>query len=177
VSRTLPPVLLAFLAATALFAVAAAGADEQEPPAQPDTFLGRDVYGWASIAMAREAELERERARRHAVRRLANRRLHALGKLRRSLRRQVALGGAWGVTRGLLCIREHEGSWSDPAPPFWGGMQMDLSFQRGYGGAFLRALGTADRWPPYVQLAVALEAYYSGRGFGPWPTTRRLCGV
>ena len=179
-SRALPVVLAAVLAGSGGVAVVATGADDpppQPPPQPPDTYLGRDVYAWASVADRRGAELSDERRRSRRLRKLAYRRLGSLKRLRSSLRQQVNFGGAWGVTRGLLCIRGHEGSWSDPAAPFYGGLQMDLGFQRSYGGAFLRALGTADRWPPYVQLAVGLEAYYSGRGFGPWPNTRRMCGL
>jgi len=37
--------------------------------------------------------------------------------------------------------------------------------------------GTADHWPPAAQLAVGEIAVYSGRGFGPWPQTRKACGL
>jgi hypothetical protein len=37
--------------------------------------------------------------------------------------------------------------------------------------------GTADHWPPAVQIAVAIRAYASGRGFYPWPNTARACGL
>jgi hypothetical protein len=99
-----------------------------------------------------------------------------INRLRAGLRQQVRLG-PHGVTQGLLCIHSFEGSWTDPAAPHWGGLQMDLDFQRSYGGEFLAALGTADRWPPFVQLAVAMRAYYAGRGYGPWPNTRKRCGI
>ena len=49
-----------------------------------------------------------------------------------------------------LCIHRHEGAWNDPNPPYYGGLQMDISFQR---------------------------AYRSGRGFYPWPNTARYCGL
>lgn len=98
-------------------------------------------------------------------------------RLRRAVRLRVELRGANGVLAGLLCIHGHEGSWSDPGAPYWGGLQMDRGFMTTYGGAFYRALGTADHWPASVQLAVGAEAYYSGRGFGPWPTSRRMCGI
>lgn len=97
--------------------------------------------------------------------------------LRRAMRARVRLGGARGVLAGLLCIHGHEGSWTDAGAPFWGGLQMDRQFQMNYGGSFYRALGTADRWPAVLQLAVGANAFYSGRGFEPWPTTRRLCGI
>jgi hypothetical protein len=48
---------------------------------------------------------------------------------------------------------------------------------RTYGREYLIAFGTADKWPMAIQLAVAVRAYLSGRGFGPWPNTRRLCNL
>lgn len=74
------------------------------------------------------------------------------------------------------CIHEHEGAWDDPNPPHWGGLQADYSFQQTYGGEFLRRWGTADRWPVWAQLVMAEKAYKT-RGFGPWPNTRRMCGL
>ncbi len=79
--------------------------------------------------------------------------------------------GAW------LCIRRHEGPWNDPSAPYYGGLQMDLQFQRTYGPELLRKKGTANRWSPIEQIWVAERAYRSGRGFHPWPNTARYCGL
>lgn len=79
--------------------------------------------------------------------------------------------GAW------MCIHRHEGRWDDPNGPYYGGLQMDLHFQRLYGGDLLRRKGTADRWTPIEQIWVAERAYRSGRGFFPWPRTARSCGL
>jgi hypothetical protein len=76
-----------------------------------------------------------------------------------------------------LCIHRYEGSWTDPAAPYYGGLQMDLSFQAAYGGYLLRTKGTADNWTPLEQMWVAERAYKSGRGFYPWPNTARYCGL
>jgi hypothetical protein len=76
-----------------------------------------------------------------------------------------------------LCIHRYEGSWSDPDPPYYGGLQMDLGFQRTYGGDLLRRKGTADHWTPLEQMWVAERAYRRGRGFYPWPSTARYCGL
>ncbi len=76
-----------------------------------------------------------------------------------------------------LCIHRHEGAWNDPNPPYYGGLQMDLSFQRRYGRWLLRQKGTADHWTPLEQMWVAERAYRSGRGFYPWPNTARACGL
>jgi hypothetical protein len=79
--------------------------------------------------------------------------------------------------RQWLCIQSHEGRWNDPNPPYWGGLQMDLSFQRSYGPELLRSKGTADRWTPVEQMWVAERAHRSGRGFTPWANTARSCAL
>ena len=81
------------------------------------------------------------------------------------------------IRSAFLCIHRYEGAWNDPNPPYYGGLQMDMQFQRSYGARFLRQYGTADRWPPSVQIWVAYQAYRSGRGFHPWPNTARYCGL
>jgi hypothetical protein len=75
-----------------------------------------------------------------------------------------------------LCIHHHEGSWTDSGGPYWGGLQMDLSFQATYGGWLLRHKGTADHWSPLEQIWVAVRASRT-RGFSPWPNTAYYCGV
>jgi hypothetical protein len=59
---------------------------------------------------------------------------------------------------------------------YYGGLQMDRSFQRSYGGEFMRWWGTANNWPAWAQMAAAERAYHSGRGFGPWPYCGRFGG-
>ena len=76
-----------------------------------------------------------------------------------------------------LCIHRYEGSWADPNAPYYGGLQMDLSFQRTYGGRLLETKGTADNWSPLEQMWVAERAHASGRGFYPWPNTARFCNL
>jgi hypothetical protein len=79
--------------------------------------------------------------------------------------------------RAWLCIQRHEGPWNDPNPPYYGGLQMDLRFQRQYGRYLFRRKGTADRWSPLEQMWVAERAFRHGRGFYPWPNTARACGL
>jgi hypothetical protein len=79
--------------------------------------------------------------------------------------------------RAWKCIQRHEGPWNDPHAPYYGGLQMDLTFQRHYGAELLRRKGTADNWTPLEQIWVAERAYRSGRGFYPWPNTARACGL
>jgi hypothetical protein len=75
------------------------------------------------------------------------------------------------------CIHRFEGSWTDPNSPYYGGLQMDLAFQRAYGPELLRRKGTADNWAPYEQMWIAERALRAGRGFYPWPFTARRCGI
>jgi hypothetical protein len=97
-------------------------------------------------------------------------------KLRAALREQVTLGAS-GLVKGFLCIHRFEASWTDPNAPYFGGLQMDSSFMDSYGHNFYKAWGTADHWPAFVQITVALNAHLSGRGFHPWPNTARYCGL
>ena len=76
-----------------------------------------------------------------------------------------------------MCIHRYEGSWTDPNAPYYGGLQMDMSFQRAYGWNLLQRKGTADNWSPLEQMWVAERAYRSGRGYYPWPNTARTCGL
>jgi len=76
-----------------------------------------------------------------------------------------------------LCIQRYEGAWDDPKPPYYGGLQMDVHFQRTYGRDLLGRKGTADKWTPLEQMWVAERAHRAGRGFYPWPHTARLCGL
>jgi len=87
-------------------------------------------------------------------------------------------GDASRVWSGFMCIHRYEGAWNaNTGNGYYGGLQMDYTFMHAYGSEFLRAYGTADRWPPAVQIAVAMRAYLSGRGFYPWPNSARLCGL
>ena len=84
---------------------------------------------------------------------------------------------AW-LGDSFKCIHGFEGAWdSNTGNGYYGGLQMDLTFQSRYGPEFLARWGTADRWPPWAQLRAATRAYQSGRGFTPWPNTARFCGL
>ena len=107
----------------------------------------------------------------------------SLARLRQAARRwQHRAHAAWWRANhppnlgGWLCIHRYEGSWADSSGPYWGGLQMDLSFQQTYGGWLLRHKGTADHWSPLEQIWVAVRASHS-RGFSPWPSTARDCGL
>ena len=79
--------------------------------------------------------------------------------------------------RAWLCIHRYEASWTDGGAPYYGGLQMDITFQRHYAARLLRTKGTANHWSPLEQIWVAEKARRSGRGFYPWPNTARYCGL
>jgi len=134
-----------------------------EPTYPSATYQGKTAKWWAKRAV---------QARKDANARGRTIKIH-----QKANRQRVSLGSS-GVTHAFLCIHSFEGAWnSATGNGYYGGMQMDMSFQRAYGREFLDNLGTADNWPPFIQMAVAMRAYYSGRGFGPWPNTRLSCGV
>ncbi|MDX6451129.1 MAG: resuscitation-promoting factor RpfA [Gaiellaceae bacterium] len=82
------------------------------------------------------------------------------------------------LSTSFMCIHRYEGAWNaNTGNGYYGGLQMDLSFQGSYGGEFLRRWGTADNWPVWAQLQAAVRAYQSGRGFEPWPRTAQACGL
>ena len=86
-------------------------------------------------------------------------------------------GPAW-LVRAFLCIHRWEGPWNaNTGNGYYGGLQMDWTFMRTYGPELLAAKGTANNWTPAEQLAVAIRAYNRGRGFYPWPTAARRCGL
>lgn len=82
----------------------------------------------------------------------------------------------WYYSSGAKCVHEHEGAWNDPNAPYWGGFQADLSFQRTYNPGAYSTYGTADRWPIIEQIEMAYRGWQA-RGWYPWPTTARICGL
>jgi hypothetical protein len=94
-------------------------------------------------------------------------------------RRAIA---AWRVAhhpprlRAWNCIHHYEGSWTDANAPYWGGLQMDYSFQSAYGSWLLRHEGTANHWAPLAQIWAGVRAWRV-RGFEPWAGTAHACGV
>jgi|SRR5581483_7255018 len=76
------------------------------------------------------------------------------------------------------CIHRGEGAWDDDTGNgYYGGLQMDIPFQKRYGYSLYVTKGTANNWTPLEQVWVAERAYESGRGFWPWPNTARACGL
>jgi hypothetical protein len=82
------------------------------------------------------------------------------------------------LVSAFSCIHHYEGAWNaNTGNGYYGGLQMDMSFQSRYGGDYLSRWGTADNWPAWAQIHAAARAYQSGRGFYPWPNTARACGL
>jgi hypothetical protein len=134
----------------------------------------------ARYERAHAAAVDYRRQRDH-LQELLTQRVMANMRLRRALKQKIAITGGHPLERAFLCIYSHEnggyGWTANTGNSYYGGLQMDRGFQATYGPEFVRAFGTADRWPASVQIAVAIKAYLSGRGFRPWPTTARLCGL
>jgi hypothetical protein len=164
-----------FLAAGAAAALIVSETPAQDPPLPAPS--ARETALAAQLGRARRYARRLERIVHRQVSR-AERLERSVARTRRVARRALGtspIGNHW-LESAFLCIRGFEGGWRDPAAPYWGGLQMDLDFQRAYGREFLAAFGTADNWPRSVQLAVGIRGYLS-RGFNPWPTTRRFCGL
>ena len=86
--------------------------------------------------------------------------------------------GPLGNVSAWLCIHSGEGAWNaNTGNGYYGGSQMDWSFMSAYGPELLASKGTADNWTPAEQMMVAERARASGRGYYPWPTTARRCGL
>lgn len=161
--------LVAYAAATVLLLVGAGIRDHSVVAARAAsermTVQGKGVVWWSRRAVQ--------------ARKDANARALTIRRLQAANRAHVSISiDPWGITRGLLCIRQFEGWWTaNTGNGYHGGLQMDMAFQRAYGAPFLNAWGSADHWPAFVQVAVGLRAYLEGRGFGPWPNTRKRCGL
>jgi hypothetical protein len=102
-------------------------------------------------------------------------------RLNKARRLDAQLAHQWaesGLVLSFGCIHHYEGAWNaNTGNGYYGGLQMDLDFQKTYGGEFLARWGTADNWPIWAQIQAAVRAYRSGRGFNPWPNTARACGL
>jgi hypothetical protein len=149
---------------------------EESPAAQPDLTLVRrqtqrlrhDTWHWQRV-MGRPLTRELQGAPADPLQRVKLWRRLVL-RVRHSAQNPPH-------KRAWLCIHRFEGAWHDPNAPYYGGLQMDVQFQRTYGAAVFRRKGTADHWTPLEQMWAAERAHRSGRGFYPWPNTARYCGL
>jgi hypothetical protein len=179
--------LLACVLASALAALAAplespASERRLQSAAMPSDYLlgdiadyRRETWRWQSLMGLRQSRAKPVRHVRTVRSPQYRRWVRNLWRKRAVVHRRKAHrpphAAAW------RCIQRHEGRWNDPNAPYYGGLQMDLGFQRAYGGELLRRKGTADNWTPIEQMWVAERAYRAGRGFYPWPNTARYCGL
>jgi hypothetical protein len=136
--------------------------------------LRSEVWHWQGLmgeARTRDLPTPRARSGTRALRRAARLWLQEARRVRARAARPPH-------HREWLCIHRYEGPWdAATGNGYYGGLQMDLTFQRSYGASLLRLKGTANRWSPLEQMWVAERAYRSGRGFRPWPNTARFCGL
>jgi hypothetical protein len=173
-------IILFSLACAVALAVHAGSALAQASQADHQRVLRKIAYyrtaawRWQTLTMHRRTPSSGAAWRRHNYRF----RLHVL----HAWRRRAAT--VWRVAlrppnvSSWECIHRGEGAWqSNTGNGYYGGLQMDVEFQRTYAPTFLLRKGTADRWSRLEQIWVAERARRSGRGFGPWPNTARMCGL
>lgn len=144
------------------------------------------VTGWQRRRVCRIARSEVEE---HTAR---------LANVRRMIEKLTAVAGPIGNVSAWNCIHGYEDGgfgWTvNTGNGYYGGLQMDLEFQRDHGLDLLLAKGTADNWTPYEQMVVAQRAHDGvrtsqhrngavyfwkdrPRGYHPWPNTARWCGL
>jgi hypothetical protein len=80
-----------------------------------------------------------------------------------------------------LCVFRHErhprqGWRTQTGNGYYGGLQMDITFQRNYGGWLLKRKGRAHRWRPIEQVWAA-ERGRRVQGWYAWPNSARRCGL
>lgn len=149
--------------AVALFAIAPTDVAPVLPPAVPATaeLAARGGHAHAAVDPSRGARAVIILGYEADLERLGVKRVRDLERFE-----------AW------VCIHNHEAAWNDAGDPYWGGLQMDRGFMLAYGRDMIARHhgGLADTWTEAEQIIVAERAYET-RGFGPWPNTRRPCGV
>jgi hypothetical protein len=144
------------------------GEPARSPVVVERTVQGKGVVWWSKRAVQARKDAN---ARGRTIRRLQN-----------AARRHLVYPTGHWLDGAFLCIHRYErgadGWQTDTGNGYRGGLQMDWSFSRTYGPAWARrAFGASPaRWPASVQIAAAVHAWTS-RGFGPWPSTRRRCGL
>lgn len=161
---------LAVAAAVAVSVSGASALGEVDPQiTKPPTSYTVVRAKLVKAVMARDAARAEVRALRAEVR-----------TLRASLHDRDAYRAEGNRYRAeFMCIAGHESGrrWSiATGNGYYGGLQMDRSFQKTYGPELYFRKGTADHWTADEQIAVASRAVPS-RGFHPWPNTGRMCGL
>lgn len=182
--------LLALAGIPSAVATAAGGTGQLDPTvAQPEVRAqsqARAIRYWSGVASHAQAATKhwltivRGTPPRQSVARHRTLSAQAAQRVARVWHRRAV--AAWRVAhhpprlQAWNCIHHYEGSWTDPNAPYWGGLQMDYSFQNAYGHWLLQHRGTADHWTRLQQIWAGVRAWRV-RGFSPWPNTARACGV
>jgi hypothetical protein len=186
-----PIVLLVFACVCALAgglaAFAGTPADEPQPPVETTTVDSTSIDAPSLQAIQAKIRVYRRRTWRweRVMGRPLTRRLKrppAEPADRVPAWRRVAARRRWLALHpphryAWVCIHRYEADWRDSGYPYYGGLQMDIGFQRTYGRRLLLRKGTAEHWTPLEQMWVAERALRAGRGFWPWPNTARSCGL
>jgi hypothetical protein len=173
-----PAAILILLVLLGLFAPSAGAQEGQHSLVPNDPFLvaetrayRRETWRWQQLMNKRRTPARKgEFHISHAYRRWVNR----LWRSRAITARRRAHNPP--RYREWMCIHRYEGGWRLIDGPYYGGLQMNMEFQRMYGTELLARKGTADRWTPIEQIWVAERAYRE-LGYQPWPNTARMCGL
>jgi hypothetical protein len=181
VRHVIPVACVSAICLTAPAAVA--DEPEPEPPPESEASLVRRIvdarqatWRWQRV-MQRPRSIARVRARALSSSSTVFKE-RALAHWTRRARRAYKRAMNPPREREFRCIHRHEGPWdANTGNGYYGGLQMDLTFQRQYATRFLRKQGTADTWTPMEQIWVGERALREGRGFYPWPTAARRCGL
>ena len=176
-SDLVPAVLLIIVVLLGVFAPSA-GAQEGQRLVPYDGYLvsstrayRQETWRWQKLMKKRRSPAGRgELDPSHEYRRWVNRLWKSRAATARHQAHHPPRHSEW------LCIHRYEGGWRLIDGPYYGGLQMNLEFQRMYGPELLRTKGTANRWTPIEQIWVAERAYRE-LGYQPWPNTARMCGL
>jgi hypothetical protein len=181
-------VLLPVLAASLLLGAAASTLASSSPPPQGSTTASAPKPVRKTARRVNPRLVRRLRGtvwhwqavmgtRRHVYLKAPLHTRSALRYWRRQARLVARLAAHPPHKRGWVCIHRYEGSWRDSGDPYWGGLQMDRGFMSTYAPRVLLRRGWANRWTALEQMWVAERAHRSGRGYWPWPSTARFCGL
>lgn len=133
-----------------------------------ELYQGRDVRWWARRAIQ--------------ARKDANARGRTIRRLQATVRARLDQPTGHWLDGAFLCLYRHErgaaGWQTQTGNGYFGGLQMDASFSYTYGPAWAKQYWGSNpaHWPAAVQMSAAMHAWTT-RGFSPWPTTRRMCGL
>lgn len=132
--------------------------DIERTRAARETFHSCKFARWTAHLWMKRARVHRQKYHRHVI-------------LMKKWRAQGSVTSDWA------CIHRYEGAWdANTGNGYYGGLQMNLVFQRSYGPEFMARWGTADNWPVWAQVIAANRAK-KVRGYSPWPNTARACGL